>query len=340
MNTLAEMADRDNDGHARSDVRRELLRTMCRIRAFEELMGELVLGGQVRGLFYSQRGQEAIAAAIGAAGRPDDYLVTTYRGNGDSIAKGARMDRMAAEILGRVDGYCRGKGGIMHIAAFELNVLGATGIVGGGLPIAIGAAYSAQVRGTEQVTFCSFGDGASNQGTFHEALNMAGLWSLPVVFVCQNNQYAEATARQTHQPIDRIARRADGYGMPGVSVDGMDPDACYDALRVAAERARRGTGPSLIECVGYRFAGHFVGDPMVYMPKEELAYWKARDPVDTYRARLVDEGVLSRAEADQTWQDAVAEARRAVESARSSPPPDQSELLEHVYAGQYAGAYR
>jgi acetoin:2,6-dichlorophenolindophenol oxidoreductase subunit alpha len=322
-----------------AEIRRKLLETMLRIRAFEDLMSELALGGQVRGLFYSQRGQEAIAAGIGAASRPDDYLVTTYRGNGDSIAKGARMDRMAAEILGRVDGYCRGKGGILHIAAFELNVLGATGIVGGGLPIAVGAAYSAQVRGTDQVTICSFGDGASNQGTFHEALNMAGLWSLPVVFVCQNNQYAEATPRQVHQSIDRISRRADGYDMPGLTVDGMDPEACYRVIGEAVERARAGAGPTLVECVTYRFAGHFVGDAMVYMPKEEVASWRSRDPVDSYRARLASEGVMSDDEAERTWQDAMAEAKQAVETARSSPPPEESELLEHVYAGTYAGVY-
>ena len=313
-------------------IRRDLLRTMLRIRAFETLMAELALGGQIRGLYYSQRGQEAVAAAMGGASRPDDYLVTTYRGNGDSIAKGARMDRMAAEILGRVDGYCRGKGGVMHIAAFEIGVLGATGIVGGGLPIAVGAAYSAQVRGTSQVTFCSFGDGASNQGTFHEALNMAGLWKLPVVFVCQNNQYAEATARAAHQPIDRIGARADGYGMPGVTVDGMDPEASYAAIAAASERARRGDGPTLVECVTYRYAGHFVGDAMVYMPREEVRAWTPRDPVETYRARLVEQGVVSGQEADTMEADARREAEAAVERARRSPPPDEAELLRHVYA--------
>jgi pyruvate dehydrogenase E1 component alpha subunit len=306
---------------------------MVRIRAFETTMRGLALANQIRGLYYSQSGQEAVAAAIGAASRDDDYLVTTYRGNGDSIAKGARMDRMAAEILGRASGYCGGKGGVMHIAAVEKGVLGATGIVGGGLPIATGAAFSAQVRGTGQVTFCSFGDGASNQGTFHEALNLAGLWKLPVLFVCQNNQYAEATARNLHQAIERIGDRASAYGMPGVTVDGMDPEASYVALAEAAARARRGDGPTLVEAVTYRYAGHFVGDAMVYMPQDEMEAWRQRDPVTTYRARLVSEAVIDERAATALEDEAQAEADAAVEFARSSPLPEPAELSTQVYAG-------
>jgi TPP-dependent pyruvate/acetoin dehydrogenase alpha subunit len=313
-------------------VRRTLLQTMLRIRAFEATMRGLALANQIRGLYYSQSGQEAVAAAIGAASRADDYLVTTYRGNGDSIAKGARMDRMVAEILGRASGYCGGKGGVMHITAVEMGVLGATGIVGGGLPIATGAAFSAQVRGTDQVTFCSFGDGASNQGTFHEALNLAGVWRLPVVFVCQNNQYAEATARTLHQAIERIGDRAAAYGLPGVTVDGMDPEASYAAILQAAERARRGEGAGLVECVTYRYMGHYVGDAMVYMPREEVETWQQRDPVRTYRARLVSEGVVSEAEAARIEQDAQAEAEAALAFARNSPLPEPEALLTQVYA--------
>jgi pyruvate dehydrogenase E1 component alpha subunit len=305
---------------------------MLRIRAFEQTMRTLALASQIRGLYYSQSGQEAVAAAIGAASRASDYLVTTYRGNGDSIAKGAHMDRMVAEILGRATGYCAGKGGVMHIAAVEQGVLGATGIVGGGLPIATGAAFSAQVRGTDQVTFCSFGDGASNQGTFHESLNLAGVWKLPVVFVCQNNQYAEATARALHQAIERIGDRASAYGMPGVTVDGMDPEASYAAIAEAAERARRGEGATLVECLTYRYAGHFVGDAMVYMPPDELEAWRKRDPVAVYRAVLVGEGLVTEDEAATFERDANAEAESAVEFARASPLPEAEELLTQVYA--------
>ncbi|MCA1648200.1 MAG: thiamine pyrophosphate-dependent dehydrogenase E1 component subunit alpha, partial [Chloroflexi bacterium] len=283
-------------------------------------------------LYYSQRGQEAVAAAIGAASRADDYLVTTYRGNGDSIAKGARMDRMVAEILGRTDGYCAGKGGVMHIAAVEIGVLGATGVVGGGLPIATGAAYSAQVRGTDQVTFCSFGDGASNQGTFHESLNLAGVWNLPVVFVCQNNQYAEATARHLHQAVDHIAERAAGYGLPGVTIDGMDSQACYSALTEAADRARRGDGATLVECLTYRYAGHYVGDAMVYMPADEIEAWKARDPLVAYRRYLVEQGSVSPEQAEAFERDAQVEVVAAIAFARSSPSPDVHSLSTQTYA--------
>ncbi len=314
------------------EVQRELLRTMVRIKAFEDAMKDLVLASEIRGLYYSQRGQEAVAAALGVASRADDYLVTTYRGNGDSLAKGARMDRMVAEILGRAEGYCGGKGGVMHIAAVEIGVLGATGIVGGGLPIATGAAYSAQVRGTDQVTFCSFGDGATNQGTFHEALNLAGLWKLPVVFVCQNNQYAEATARRLHQAVERIADRAAGYGLPGATVDGMDPEPCYAAMMEAAERARQGQGASLVECLTYRYAGHYVGDAMVYMPPDELRAWKARDPVVTYRQHLLSQSIVALEEVETTEREAREEAAAAVEFARASPRPDVSALTTQVYA--------
>jgi pyruvate dehydrogenase E1 component alpha subunit len=204
--------------------------------------------------------------------------------------------------------------------------------VGGGLPIATGAAFSAQVRGTDQVTFCSFGDGASNQGTFHEALNLAGVWKLPVVFVCQNNQYAEATARALHQAIERIGDRASAYGMPGFTVDGMDPEVSYAAIADAAERARRGEGATLVECLTYRYAGHFVGDAMVYMPPDELEAWRQRDPVVAYRTALVADEVVTEDEAATFEREALAEAEVAVEFARASPLPEADALLTQVYA--------
>ena len=220
----------------------------------------------------------------------------------------------------------------MHIAAFDVGVLGATGIVGGGLPIATGAAYSAQVRQSQQVAFCTFGDGASNQGTFHESLNMAGLWKLPVVYLCYNNQYAEGTVRRLHQAIDQISSRAQAYGMPGVTVDGMDPVAVYESVAQAAERARLGEGPTLIEAVCYRLSGHFVGDPMVYVPREEMAEWRQRDPLPTFAARLTAQGWLDNQARAATLAEAQVEVAEAIAFAQASPEPDPEDLLTDVYA--------
>lgn len=305
---------------------------MVRVRTFDEELGKLSRANKVRGLYYAQHGQEAAAAALGACLQPRDYIMTTYRGNGDQVAAGADMRRMAAEIFGRSTGYCKGKGGVMHIAASDIGVLAATGIVGGGLPIAAGAAFSAQVRGSSQVTFCTFGDGASNQGTFHESLNIAALWKLPVVYLCYNNQYAEGTARRLHQSIDKISTRAVGYGIPGHTVDGMDPEVVYDAVAEAAARARRGEGPSLIEAVCYRYSGHFVGDQMVYVPKDEMEAWRKRDPLAGYERRLRERGWIGDAAVDEIARAAREEVAGAIAFAEVSPEPDVSELTTDVYA--------
>lgn len=310
----------------------KLYRTMVRIRTFDGELGKVSRAGKVRGLYYAQHGQEAAAAALGACMRPGDYIMTTYRGNGDQVAAGADLGRMAAEIFGRSTGYCKGKGGVMHIAASDIGVLAATGIVGGGLPIATGAAYSAKVRGTSQVTFCTFGDGASNQGTFHESLNLASLWRLPVVFLCYNNQYAEATARRLHQTIAQISTRATGYGIPGTTVDGMDPEAMFDAVHAAAARARQGDGPTLIEAVCYRYSGHFVGDQMVYVPKEEMAEWRARDPLERYERTMRERGWIADAKVEEIARGALDEVSAAIAFAEASPEPDLSELTTDVYA--------
>lgn len=310
----------------------KLYKTMVRIRTFDEELGKLSRASKVRGLYYAQHGQEAAASALGACMRPGDYIMTTYRGNGDQVAAGADLRRMAAEIFGKSTGYCKGKGGVMHIAAADIGVLAATGIVGGGLPIATGAAYSAQVRGTSQVTFCTFGDGASNQGTFHESLNIAALWKLPVVYLCYNNQYAEATARRLHQSVAQISTRAVGYGMHGLTVDGMDPEVVFDAISDAAARARRGEGPSLIEAVCYRYSGHFVGDQMVYVPKEELAAWRARDPLTGYERTLRGRSWIDDAEVGAIARSALDEVTAAIGFAEQSPEPDLSELTTDVYA--------
>jgi TPP-dependent pyruvate/acetoin dehydrogenase alpha subunit len=327
--TAGEDAALDRAGR---ELAMRLYRTMIRIRAFDEELGRLAQASQVRGLYYAQNGQEACAAGVASAMAPGDYLVTTYRGNGDQVAAGADMRRMAAEIFGRVGGYCKGKGGVMHIAAFDVGVLGATGVVGGGLPIATGAAYSAQVRGTQQVAFCTFGDGATNQGTFHESLNMAALWKLPVVYVCYNNQYAEGTPRRLHQVVEQISTRALAYGMPGETLDGMDPLAVFDGVTQAVERARRGDGPTLIEAVCYRLSGHYVGDPMVYVPKDEMAEWRERDPVPAFERRLAARGWLDDRSQVAVLADAQAEVAEAITFAQSSPEPEPEDVLADVYA--------
>jgi TPP-dependent pyruvate/acetoin dehydrogenase alpha subunit len=308
----------------------ELYRRMWLIRAFEERAIELFTAGELPGFIHSQIGQEAVCVGACANLRPDDYLTTTHRGHGDLIAKGARLDRMMAELFAKETGYCRGKGGSMHIADFSLGVLGANGIVGAGLPIATGAALSAQLRGTDQVALSSFGDGATNIGAFHEALNLAAVWQLPVVFLCQNNEYAESTPRLAHQRVANVADRAAAYGMPGAVVDGMDVVAVHGVVREAVERARAGGGPTLVEAKTYRFLGHYVGDTDVYRTKEEVAEWRERDPILAFRAKLAGDGVLSPGD-DEVEAEARAAVEEAVEFARRSDPAPVAAAFEDVY---------
>lgn len=310
-----------------------MYRRMMDIRAFEERAIELFKAGELPGFLHSQLGQEAVPVGVCAALRDDDYITSTHRGHGDVIAKGARMDRMMAELFGKETGYCRGKGGSMHIADFKLGIMGANGIVGGSIPIATGVGVSIQMQRTDQVVVCFFGDGAANQGSFHEALNLASTWNLPVVYVCQNNQYAESTPQRTHQKIEDIAVRAKAYDMPGVVVDGNDVVAVYKTAGEAIDRARAGGGPTLIEAKTYRRLGHYVGDPAVYRPREELEYWEARDPIDIHRARLLEMGILTDEEIRTIEDQARAAVEEAVAYARKSPDPAPEEALEDVYSG-------
>ncbi|HKP16874.1 MAG TPA: thiamine pyrophosphate-dependent dehydrogenase E1 component subunit alpha [Gaiellaceae bacterium] len=307
-------------------------RKMWAIRAFEERAIELFTAGELPGFLHSQIGQEATCVGTCAALDPEDWITSTHRGHGDIIAKGGRLDRMMAELYGRETGYCRGKGGSMHLFDFGLGILGANGIVGAGLPIAVGAALSARLRGTAQVSVSFFGDGASNEGAFHEALNLASTWQLPVVFVCQNNEYAESTPRRVQQAIADIATRGAAYGVPGVVVDGMDVLAVREVVSAAVERGRDGGGPTLVEAKTYRFYGHYVGDPGVYRPSEEVEAWKQRDPIRLFEARLAEAGVLGREEADQVEAEVRQEVDDAVEFARASPEPDPASAFEDVYA--------
>ena len=310
----------------------EFHRRMWSIRAFEEKAVELFMAGELPGFLHSQIGQEAVCVGSCAALRPDDYMTSTHRGHGDVIAKGARLEPMMAELFARETGYCRGKGGSMHIFDFSLGILGANGIVGAGIPIAVGAALSASMRGTDQVALAFFGDGGTNTGAFHEGLNLASVWDLPAVFVCHNNEFAESTPRRIHQRVADVAQRAAAYGMPGVIVDGMDVVAVHEAVSAAVARAREGDGPTLVEAKTYRFLGHYIGDPQNYRAAEETVEWRKRDPILLLEHRLADSGILD----EEAARRVEAEVRRGVEDAvafaRESPPPAPESAFEDVYA--------
>ena len=310
-----------------------MYQTIARIQACDERLQELIKAGKIFIFYYSPRGQEVIPAAVSACLRPDDYVVTTYRGIHDEIAKGVPLPELMAEIFGRVDGTCKGKGGPMHISHPPSGIMVTTGIVGGGLPIANGLALASTLQEDGRVTVAYFGDGAANIGAFHEALNLAAVWNLPVVFVCQNNQYGEFTPIHEVQKVERISDRAAGYGIPGVSVDGNDPWAMHGAAATAIERARSGGGPTLIEANTYRFMGHYFGDQMSYMDAEEYRAAVAADPVPRFRSRLIQEGMASESELSAIEADAGAEADAAIEFGFASPAPAPGDLFEDVYAG-------
>ena len=260
-----------SDGHSATGVERRLYELMVLMKAADDRLSKGIGTGEFMCVYWPSRGQEAIAAAMGVALRPDDQLVTTYRGLHDLIGKGVPLEEIYGEMMGRTVGASRGKGGTMHIANPEKGVMLSTGIVGAGPPVAVGLAMAAKRKGFDRVTVVSFGDGATNTGSFHEAANMAALWDLPMVFVCQNNLYAEMTPTADTMKLEHVADRAAGYGMPGVRVDGNDPLAVKSALDEALRRARAGEGPTFIECVTFRFRGHYFGDRMPYIPKDQLS---------------------------------------------------------------------
>ena len=311
-----------------------MFETMVRIRRFEEVSGKLMENGKIPGALHLYVGQEAVASGVMAHLNDDDQITSTHRGHGHLIAKGGAFDRMFAELYGRSTGYCKGKGGSMHICNMELGMLGANGIVGGGPPIAMGAAFSNKFRATRQVAVTFFGDGASNEGSFHEAANMAALYKLPAVFVCENNGYGEYTSQANHQAVVDVADRAAGYGMPGVVVDGMDAMAVYEAAGEAIDRARAGAGPSLVECKTYRFFDHVGvrGMGLSYRTDEELERWQQRDPIDVFLSQLKDLGVLTERKAANIDKKVMAEIDAAIEFAENSPEPTADELLDDVYS--------
>ncbi len=309
-----------------------MLRMMVRIRAFEMRLAELVRDLVIKGTLHPYVGQEAVATGVCFALRSDDYITSNHRGHGHALAKGADMNRMMAELLGRQNGYCKGKGGSMHIADLELGMLGCNGIVGGGIGITAGAALSAQLRRTDQVSVGFFGDGAANTGISHEAMNLAATWHLPAIFICENNQYALSMPHAKAVAAPDIASRAVGYGMPGEVVDGNDALAVWAATRRAVLRARQGGGPTLLECKTYRWLQHSLRVKGPDRPADEEAAWKARCPIAQLRGRLVDEGLLDDAGFAALEADAAREVDDAVAFALASPEPTMDEIEKDIYA--------
>ena len=309
-----------------------LYRDMVRIRRFEEKAADCFTHGMLAGNIHLSIGQEAVPVGACAALRPEDFITSTHRGHGHCLAKGGNSKKMMAELFGKKSGYCGGKGGSMHIAELEhLRILGANGIVGAGIPIATGSAYASMLKGDSTVTLCFFGDSASNQGTFHESLNMAAAWKLPVIYLCENNGYGVSTAIERVTNTPELSVRAQAYGIPGVTVDGTDPVAVYEAVLAAAERARAGEGPTLVECKTFRYQGHYCGDPAVYRPKEYMETALQHDALDHMKRRLLDAGV-SETEIVATEQAAEEEMAAAVAFAQASVYPDASEVLLDMYS--------
>jgi len=322
-----------NAAHLTKDDLLRLYRTMVTIREFEEAAGRLSKEARIPGIVHLYVGQEAVATGVCAHLAPDDYITSTHRGHGHLIAKGGDIRRMFAELFGRATGYNKGKGGSMHIADLDLGMLGANGIVGAGAPIAVGAAFAAKYRGRGQAVACFFGDGASNIGAFHEAANMAALYKLPLLFVCENNLYGEYTRQDREMAVVNVSDRAAAYGMPGLSVDGMDVLAVYAAAGEALARARGGGGPTFLECKTYRYYDHVgVGYGEEERPADEREYWRSRDPLLLFRERLIAEGKATADECEAVVSEVRAQVEEAIAYGESSPWPDPSSVLEDVYS--------
>jgi pyruvate dehydrogenase E1 component alpha subunit len=311
----------------------EIYKKMVLIRYFEERAYEVFGTGAIAGTLHTYMGQEAVAAGIIANLTDEDFITSTHRGHGHVLAKGASPDRMMAELYGKTTGYCKAKGGSMHIADFKMGILGANGVVGGGIPIATGAGLSCKLKyHNKRVVACFFGDGASNTGSFHEGINLAGVWKLPVLFVCENNQYAMGTSVKIATAVDDIAKRALGYGIAGVVADGNDVVDVYLKGKEAVARAKAGQGPTLIECKTYRIKGHSKYDPATYRPKEEVEAWLKRDPIKLYHAKLLGSNIEEKA-LSSIEKEAMEVIGHAVDFAQESPKPEVETAAEDVYGG-------
>jgi pyruvate dehydrogenase E1 component alpha subunit len=314
-----------------SEALLHMFRTMVKIREFEEAAGRLAEQAKIPGAVHLYVGEEAVAVGVCAELNADDAIASTHRGHGHCIAKGGDVKAMFAELYGRATGYCHGKGGSMHIADLDLGILGANGIVAGGAPMAMGAAFASKYKndGTVCVLFC--GDGATNEGAWHESMNFAGLYELPLITIVENNHWGEFSRQEAQAPIQELYVRAQAYGMPGVHVDGQDILAVNAAAREAIDRARSGGGPSLIECDTYRFYNHIGKSEIDPRPKEEVAHWRSRDPIEIMRAVLVQRAIATDGAADRIVEDVRREIEEAIAYAESSPMPDASDLLKDVY---------
>jgi len=313
----------------------DMFKRMLLIRAMESTLRDLFASGEIGGTLHLGIGQEAVQVGVCTNLRKDDYITATHRGHGECLAKGADINAMMAEFLGKSTGVCKGKAGDMHTADFSVGDIAATPIVGAGLPLAVGAALSAKMRGTDQVAVPFFGDGANNQGTFHESLNLASIWKLPVVFVCENNLYAESTRITDSTPV-RIADRSASYAMPGVQVDGMDVLQVYSVAKSAVHRARSGGGPTLIEALTYRYEGHESGDPAeTYRSDQEVQAWMKRDPIVLFRGSLSSMGVLSKNQTAALEREAKQKVDIALDLARRAPVGDAQEAVSDIFAGSH-----
>lgn len=311
----------------------EMYQMMCKIRKFEEKIGELYLQGEIWGAIHLSTGQEAIAVGACMALEPKDYITSTHRGHGHCIAKDGELEPMMAEIFGRETGYCGGKGGSMHIANIDAGNLGANAIVGDGIGIAVGAALGSRIKGTDQVSLTFFSDGATGTGIFHEALNLAAVLQLPVVFLCENNQYAVSTCVDYSLPVPQVAQRAHAYNIPAEVVDGSDVLAVYEVVSNAVEKTRDGFGPVFIEAVTYRWEGHYKGDPELYRSSEEVKFKRENfDPILLFEKRLLAEKIISEAQIEQIHQNLDREIDEAVLFARESAEPSQDSIFTNIYA--------
>jgi pyruvate dehydrogenase E1 component alpha subunit len=310
---------------------RELLGLMMLIRRFEEEAGRQYQRAKAGGFLHLAIGEEATIVGTTSVMRPDDYLIATYRTHGHAIARGTGPEKVMAELFGRVDGTSGGRGGSMHIFDLEKRFMGGYGIVGGNLPLAAGLALSSDYKGTDEVTVCMMGDGASNTGNFGETMNMAALWSLPVVFLVENNLYGMGTALERHSAVPDLSHKAEGMGVPGVRVDGMDVLAMRETVAEHIHTAREDRKPTLVEAITYRYRGHSAADPEVYREKEEVEEWQRRDPIETFSRRLVDEGVLSDEEVEKMREEADRIVTEAVEFADNSAAPSLDSLYDHLY---------
>ena len=314
----------------------EIYRKMVTIRTFEYKVKDLFAQGKIVGALHLSIGEEAVPVGVCSALKSGDYVLSNHRGHGHCIALGVDVKRMMAELFGRETGVCRGKGGSMHLADFSVGMLGASAIVGGGLPLAVGAGLSSKIRKTDQVTVVFFGDGASNQGTFHESMNLAAIWRLPVLFVCENNQYAESTPVTKAMLVKNVADRAAAYGIPGRVVDGMDVLAVHEATEEAAKKARDGHGPVLLECKTYRYLGHEEGDPWTtYRSETEVEEWKKKDAIQRLKKNLIEKGIITEDETCNIENEVQKLVEDSVKFADESPWPKPEEAFKDVFVSHY-----